>query len=313
MQYHVNQTINGKSIQLETGTIARQANGSVILRCGDAVILATATMAKEPRDGADFFPLTVEYLEKMYASGKIPGGFFKRETRPGGHATLTARLIDRPLRPLFPDEFYNEVQVAITILSHDPTVDPEALSITAASAALSVSDIPFSGPVGAALVCEVDGQLVANPSSQDAERATLHLMVAGTKDAVLMIEAGAQEVSEERIIEGIACAHESIREFVALQESLTAQHSKPKLTFTAPEVDAALLSKIESVMGNQIETNLQSGNKQEIETFLKQLEGQVSEQCVSEDGSNESDVKRLFAKLKKKTNSQYYFTFESKT
>ena len=299
MLHTANATINGKSITLETGVLARQANGSVLLKCGDAVIMATATMAKEAREGADFFPLTVEYLEKMYSAGKIPGGFFKRETRPGTPATLNARLIDRPIRPLFPDEFFNEVQVVITILSHDETVDPEALSISAASAALTVSDVPFQGPVGAALVCEVDGELVTNPSAQDSARATMHLMVAGTKDAVLMIEAGAHEVSEERIIEGIRLAHESIREFVALQEDLQSKAGKEKVVFEAPAIDSALKSQIESIMGNQVEQNMQSGNKQEVDTFLKTLEATVVEQCVSEDGDNESEVKRLFNKVKK--------------
>ncbi len=299
MTHNAIATINGKEVTLETGALARQANGSVVLRCGDAVLLATATMAKGPRDGADFFPLTIEYLEKMYSSGKIPGGFFKRETRPGTGATLTARLIDRPIRPLFPNEFMTEVQVVITVLSHDVAVDPEALSITAASAALTVSDAPFQGPVGATLVCEVDGELVANPSSEDSARATLHLMVAGTKDAVLMIEAGAHEVSEDRIIEGIQLAHESIREFVALQEELQSKAGKEKKVFEAAPIDAALKSQIETIMGNQIESNMQSGNKQEVDAFLSQLEETVLEQCVSEDGENKGEVKRIFGKIKK--------------
>ncbi|RAP33061.1 polyribonucleotide nucleotidyltransferase [Candidatus Marinamargulisbacteria bacterium SCGC AG-439-L15] len=295
----VKQSISGSEITLETGILAKQANGSVILRCGDMVLLCTATMSKQAKEGIDFFPLTIEYVEKMYAAGRIPGGFFKRETRPHTSATLIARLIDRPLRPMFPKGFHNDVQIAITVLSYDETVVPDHLSIIGASAALSISNIPLQESVGAALVCEVDGQLKVNPPKEEVDRATLDIIVAGTKDAVLMIEAGASEVSEERIIEAIQLAHASIKETVALQESLTQKVSTPKIELSAPETDAALESKIKDLMGNKIQENLQSGQKHEVETFLSELETTVVEACVTEDPDNSAEVKRLFGSLKK--------------
>lgn len=295
----VTQVIAGKEVTIETGQIARQANGSVIVKCGDTVLLATAVASKQPKEGIDFFPLTVEYIEKMYASGKIPGGFFKRETRPGTSATLTARLIDRPIRPSFPDEYKNDVQVVITVLSHDQNVMPESLSIVAASAALTVSDIPFIGPVGAALVAEVNGELVVNPTLEQVENATLEIVVAGTKDAVLMIEAGASEVSEDRIIESIQLAHHTIKETVALQEQLREKFGKEKNEFVAPGIDESLKTQIKGILGSRIEENMQSGSKKEIEDFLSNLEKEVLSTCVNEDESNLGEVKRIYGKLKK--------------
>ncbi|MDA1353190.1 MAG: polyribonucleotide nucleotidyltransferase [bacterium] len=295
----ITHVIAGREVTIETGQIARQANGSVVVRCGDAVLLATAVASKAPKEGIDFFPLTVEYIEKMYASGKIPGGFFKRETRPSTTATLTARLIDRPIRPSFPGEYKNDVQVVVTVLSHDQNVMPEPLAIVAASAALTVSDIPFIGPVGAALVCEVNGELVVNPPLEQVQEATLEIVVAGTKDAVLMIEAGASEVSEARIIESIQLAHRTIKETVALQEQLRQKFGKQKLEFVAPAIDGELKSKIEGILGNRIEDNMQSGSKKEIEDFLSDLESEVLSTCVAEDKSNEAEVKRIYGKVKK--------------
>ena len=185
--------IQGKEITIETGQMARQANGAVVLRCGETVLLATATMAKEAREGADFFPLMVEFVEKYYAAGKFAGGYIKREARPSKNATLLSRLIDRPLRPCFPDGFFNEVQIIITMLSYDESFPLESLSILAASSALAVSDIPFNKYVGASLVGDVDGELVVNPDHEQMSQSTLDMIVAGTNDAVLMIESGANE------------------------------------------------------------------------------------------------------------------------
>ncbi|NDC83599.1 polyribonucleotide nucleotidyltransferase [bacterium] len=291
--------VAGKEVSLSTGVMAKQANGSVVLRCGDAVLLATAVMSKGPKLGVDFFPLTVEYVEKMYASGKIPGGFFKRETRPSTAATLVARLIDRPLRPLFPKYFFNDVQVVVTVLSYDPEVSLDSLSIVAASSALAVSNIPFQGPVGAATVGLVDGQLVVNPSVTQLEVSDLHIVVAGTNDAILMVEAGANEVSESVILEAIRLAHAAIKQFVGAQDELAATVGVEKVLVPGVINDSELVSAITLAMGNQISDSLRSGNKQATEQFLADLEVKIIDQFVSDTSDNLAEVKRIFSSIKK--------------
>ena len=293
------QTIAGREVSITTGVMAKQANGSVVLQCGDMVLLATAVMSKAPKPGVDFFPLTLEYAEKMYASGKIPGGFFKRETRPNTSATLTARLIDRPLRPLFPKGFFHDVQIVVTVLSYDLAILPDQYSIIAASAALGVSDIPFNGPVGAAMVGLVDGQLVLNPDNETLEKSALQIVVAGTKDAILMVEAGANEVSEATILDAIDLAHDGIRQSIELQEKLTAQASKPKFVVANDPVDETLLQGIKAKLGDRISENMRSGKKAEISDFLSAIEAEVLEAFVNEDRSNEPVVRKLFEKVKK--------------
>ena len=194
--------VAGRTITFETGHLARQANGAVVVRSGDTVVLVTATMSATPREGIDFFPLTCYYEEKMFAAGKIPGGFFKREGRPGERATLTARLMDRPIRPLFPKGFRHEVQVVATVLSTDQENTPDILAVTGAGAALGIADIPFGGPIAAVRIGLIDGQLVVNPAQKPLDEKTmdLDLVVAGTRDAITMVEAGAREVSEERLL-----------------------------------------------------------------------------------------------------------------
>src|SRR5689334_8653003 len=189
--------VGSTTMSLESGKLAEQASGAVVVRYGDSMVLATVIGAKEIREGTDFLPLTVDYEERMYAAGKIPGGFIKREGRPTEAATLTSRLTDRPLRPLFPKGYYYEIQVQITVLVADHIHNPDILSIIGASAALSISDIPFAGPVGAARVGHVDGQFVLNPTLQQMEHSRLDLVIAGTRQAVLMVEAEASELTEE--------------------------------------------------------------------------------------------------------------------
>ncbi len=293
-------TIQGKEIILETGKMARQANGAVVLRCGDTVLLATATMAKEAREGADFFPLMVEFQEKYYAAGKFAGGYIKREARPSKNATLISRLIDRPLRPCFPDGFLNEVQIIITMLSYDETLPIESFAILAASSALAVSDIPFNKYVGAALVGDIDGELKVNPSQEQMATSTLDMIVSGTSDAVLMIESGAHEISEERIIDAIGIGHDALKEGIALQEALAKKVNKPKAEFVPPQKNKSLETEIESFMGSQIADNLKSGNKQDVDDFLTQLKDSVVEKFVSEDDDNSNEVLSLFGGLKKK-------------
>lgn len=295
----VTATIAGREVTMSSGRLARQANGAVEVRCGDTVLLATAVMSKSPREGIDFFPLMIDFNEKMYANGRIPGGFFKRETRPSNWATLTARLIDRPIRPSFPSGFQHDVQVVITTLSYDPTVPLEGLAIVAASAALSVSDIPFNGPVGAVIVGCVDGQLVVNPKSEDLARSTLNIVVAGTKEAILMVEASASEVSEELISEAISLAHLAIKETIALQTQLAEAVAKPKAAMVFPEPSADLVSRVAAYLSDTIETKMRTGNKQEIDSFLSQLEKDAIQALAGDDAELAKSVKPIFSKLKK--------------
>jgi len=292
--------IHGREITLETGEMARQANGAVVLRCGETVLLATATMAKEPREGIDFFPLMVEFVEKYYAAGKFAGGYIKREARPSKNATLISRLIDRPLRPCFPDGFHNEVQVIITLLSLDDSFPLEYLSILAASSALAVSDIPFNNYVGAALVGDIDGELVVNPTYEQMASSSLDMIVSGTNDAVLMIESGSNELTEERIIDAIGVGHDALKEGIRLQQELAQKVNKTKLVFSPAEVNQSLQSNIREFMGTRISDNLKDGNKQQVDDFLTQLKEEVVAQFISEDLDNEAEVLSLFGELKKR-------------
>src|SRR6185503_19927150 len=216
--------------------MAKQAGGAVLVTYGETVVLAAATTSDEPREGIDFFPLQVEFEEKMYAAGKIPGGFIKREGRPTENAILTARLTDRPLRPLFPKDYRNDVQVVITVLSADQVNDPAVCAIIGASAALSVSDIPFYGPVAGVRVGLIQGEIVINPTMPEMAYSDLDLMVAGTADAILMVEAGAKEVPEARILEALEAAHEEIKRICELQMELQRAAGKPKREFIPPTV-----------------------------------------------------------------------------
>jgi len=204
-------TYGAHQVTLETGEIARQASGAVLVTVDDTVVLVTVVGAKQAKPGQDFFPLTVDYVEKTYAAGKIPGGFFKREGRPSEKETLTSRLIDRPIRPLFPEGFYNEVQVVATVMSLNPEVDSDIPALIGASAALAISGIPFSGPIGAARVGYIDGQYVLNPSATQLKDSKLDLVVAGTQSAVLMVESEAKELSEEVMLGAVVYGHEQMQ------------------------------------------------------------------------------------------------------
>lgn len=249
--------VAGRPFILETGELAKQAHGAVLVRYGDTAVLVTATVSKEPREGIDFFPLTVDYEERLYAVGKIPGGFIKREGRPTEKAILAARLIDRPLRPLFPKEFHNSVHIVSTILSVDQDCPQEIAAITGASAALTISKIPFAGPVAAVTVGLKDGEFMINPTREESEDSTMNLIVAGTKDAVMMVEAGAHEVSEEDILEAILFGHEEIKKIIQLQEEMAAEVGVPKMETEEVEEDEEFekavtefaADKIKSVIG----------------------------------------------------------------
>jgi polyribonucleotide nucleotidyltransferase len=229
-----NVEVAGRRLSIETGRVAEQANGAVILRQGDSVVLSTAVMSKEPRVGVDFFPLTCDYEEKLYAVGKIPGAFMRREGRPSETAILASRLTDRPLRPLFPEGFRLDIQVVSTVLSGDQENDPTILSINGASTALVISDIPWAGPVGAVKIGFLDGALVVNPPMSRMGDSDLDLTVAGTADAILMVEAGAKGVTEQTVVEALQMAHDAIKQLCAAQNELREQIGKPKLEYTPP-------------------------------------------------------------------------------
>ena len=232
--------IGGQTFSLEAGKLAEQADGAVLVRYGDTVLLATAVSA-EPREGIDFFPMTVDYEERMYAAGKIPGGFIKRESRPSEAAILAMRLTDRPIRPLFPKGYKQEVQIVLTVLSADQENDPDILAVNGASAALSVSSIPFLGPIGAVRVGRINGEFVTNPTTSQLEESDLDLVVAGTREAVMMVEAGAKILPESVMADAIVYGQAELQQSIELQEKLVATAGKPKkLPFLGPKADSVV-------------------------------------------------------------------------
>ncbi|CAG7602499.1 Polyribonucleotide nucleotidyltransferase [Paenibacillus solanacearum] len=237
MEKKVQMDLGGRTLTLETGRLAKQANAAVVARYGDTVVLCTVTASSEPKD-LDFFPLTVNYEERLYSVGKIPGGFIKREGRPSEKAILAGRLTDRPIRPLFPEGFRNDVQIVAMVMSVDQDCAPEIAAMIGTSAALSISDVPFNGPVGGVIVGRVDGQFIINPTLEQAEKSDIHLVVAGTKDAIMMVEAGADEVPEEVMLEAIMFGHDEIRKIVAIQEQLVLDAGKPKMEVKLHSVDS---------------------------------------------------------------------------
>jgi polyribonucleotide nucleotidyltransferase len=254
--------IQGQSFSIETGKVAKQADGSVVVRFGDTMVLATVVAAKTARESQDFFPLTVEYRERAYAGGRIPGGYFKREGAPVKKETLTCRLIDRPIRPLFPEGFRNEVQIVCLVISGDPSNDPDVLAINGASAALCLSGIPFAGPVGAVRVGLVDGQFVANPTTAQQVASQLELVVAGTEDGVLMVEAGAKEVSEDKMLEAIAFGHEQCKRLARMQKELVAKGGKPGWAFDpAAGRDQDLATRVRSLAAPRLAAALATHEK----------------------------------------------------
>ena len=250
----------GRTLTIETGQLAKQANGAVLVRYGDTAVLSTATASKEPKD-LPFFPLTVNYEERLYAAGKIPGGFIKREGRPSERAILTSRLIDRPIRPLFPDGFRNEVQVISIVMSSDLNASSEMAAMIGSSMALSISDIPFAGPIAGVTVGRIEGELVINPSTDQLASSDLNLVVAGTKEAINMVEAGAQELSEELMLEAIMFGHDEIKRLIAFQEEIIAQVGKEKKEVVLKTTDADLEAKIRELAEAELKQAVQVQEK----------------------------------------------------
>ncbi|WP_213951211.1 polyribonucleotide nucleotidyltransferase [Tepidanaerobacter syntrophicus] len=263
--------VAGRKLVVETGKVAQQANGSVMIKYEDTVLLVTATASKKPREGVDFLPLTVDYEEKLYAVGKIPGGFIKREGKPSEKAILSARLIDRPLRPLFPKNLRNDVQVIATVLSVDQDNMPDILAINGASCALCISDIPFDGPVGAVSVGLVNGEYVINPTVEESEKSRLRLSVAGTKDAVLMVEAGADEVSEDEMLNAILYGHEEIKKIIAFQEEIIKEVGKPKMEIITDDENEELEKAVREFATEKILKAIRIFDKTEREDCLDKI------------------------------------------
>ena len=226
----------GRKLVVETGELAKQASGSVLVRYGDTVVLSTVVVSKNANVLSDFFPLMVLYQEKLYSVGKIPGGFIKRESRPTDAATLAARMIDRPMRPMFPEDFKNEVQIVNTILSVDPDNSPEMAAMFGSSLATSISKIPFDGPIAGVRVGRVDGEFIINPTTEEAEKSDIELTVAGTIDAINMVEAGAKEVSEEDMLEALMFGHEAIKELCTFQKEIMAEVGQEKMEYEVLEI-----------------------------------------------------------------------------
>ncbi|PKW57473.1 polyribonucleotide nucleotidyltransferase [Staphylococcus pseudintermedius] len=281
-------------LTIETGQLAKQANGAVLVRYGDTVVLSTATASNEPRDG-DFFPLTVNYEEKMYAAGKIPGGFKKREGRPGDEATLTARLIDRPIRPLFPDGYRHDVQIINTVLSADPNCSPEMAAMIGSSMALSVSDIPFQGPIAGVNVGYVDGEYVINPNLEQREKSRLDLEVAGHKDAVNMVEAGASEITEAEMLEAILFGHEEIKRLCAFQEEIIAHLQPEKREFIPEEKNQTLIDSVTQMTKDEnLNGAIQTFDKQERDANLDAIKERILANFENEeDPENEALLKEV--------------------
>ncbi|CAM5569762.1 Polyribonucleotide nucleotidyltransferase OS=Lysinibacillus sphaericus OX=1421 GN=pnp PE=3 SV=1 [Lysinibacillus sphaericus] len=250
----------GRPLVIEVGQLAKQANGAALVRYGDTSVLATATMSKSPKP-LDFFPLTVNYEERLYAAGKIPGGFIKREGRPSEKAILASRLIDRPIRPMFPDGFRNEVQVISMVMSNDPDCTSEMAAMVGSSLALAISDIPFDGPIAGVQVGYIDGEFIVNPTVEQANMSTIHLSVAGNKDAINMVEAGALEVPEEVMLEAIMFGHEEIKKIIAFQEQIVAEVGKEKLPVTLFEIDEAIQADIKAACETDMHDAIQTAEK----------------------------------------------------
>ncbi|NLJ56442.1 MAG: polyribonucleotide nucleotidyltransferase [Firmicutes bacterium] len=289
--------IAGRLLTIETGKIAGQASGAVLMRYGDTALLVTATVSKEPREGIDFFPLTVDYEERLYAVGRIPGGFIKREGRPTEKAILAARLIDRPLRPLFPENFRNAVHIVVTVLSVDQDCPPEPLAIIGASVALSISKIPFMGPIAAVSVGLIDEKPVINPTIEQSEESLLNLTVAGTEDAVMMVEAKAKEVSVEQMLETIMTGHEVIREITRLQKEIVAKIGAEKIAVEPFEPDAQIGSEVENFCLDNLKKALRVEEKLKRESELERVRTETVEHFLELFPDHEQDVRTMIERL----------------
>lgn len=292
--------LGGRPLTIETGKIAKQANGSVLIRYGETAVVVAVTGTDTPREGVDFFPLTVDFEEKMYAVGKIPGGFLRREGRPPETAILTSRLIDRPIRPMFPDGYHNDVQIVATAVSVDPDNAPDIPAMIGASCALSISDIPFEGPIAGVRVGRVDGKFIINPTLEQAAVSEMNVAVAGTKEAILMVEAGAKEVSEQVMLDAILFGHEEIKKLVAFQEQIQAEVGKPKMEFTPYVPPEALSKEIMEYGEPKIHDALMDPDKLHRDKMVSETKEAILEHFVELYPESEIDIAHIVQKLVKK-------------
>ena len=290
--------INNASLSIETGKVAKQADGSVVVRCGGTVVLSTAVASRTAMEGRDFLPLTVEYRERAYAGGRIPGGFFKREGRPDEKETLTCRLIDRPLRPLFPKGFRNEIQIINLVISADNENDPDILAMIGSSAAMSLSGIPFAGPVGAVRVALVDGKLVANPTYKQVAASPLELVMAGNEDAILMVESGGKEIAEEQMLEALAFGHERCKELTRIQKDLVSRAAKPRWVFEPAAADPALQARVKELASAKVGQALSVHEKQARAKALEAIFEEIFA-AVGGDETQRPKVREAFEKVEK--------------
>jgi polyribonucleotide nucleotidyltransferase len=275
----------GKHIKFETGRIAKQASGAAFTTSGDNAVLATAVASPDPKEGIDFFPLTVEYREFTYAGGRIPGGFIKREGRPSEKEILTSRQIDRPIRPLFPEAFRNETQVVAFVYSADKENDPDVLGINGASCALALSDIPFHGPVGAVRIGIVDDQFIVNPTYSERLASTLNIMVVGTKDGITMIESGAKEINEERVVDAIEFAHNEIKKICAGIDELVSKAGKAKRVVAEVENDTEYAAALKAKVGEKLADALNTQKYPKFESYakVKEIKDELKKELPADD------------------------------
>jgi polyribonucleotide nucleotidyltransferase len=292
--------IGNNTLTIDTGKLARQANGAVTVRYGDTMVLVTAVASDEELEDNDFFPLSVEYREKTYAAGKIPGGFFKREGRPSEKEILSARLIDRPIRPLFPEKFNSEIQIIATIISMDKENDADVLAAVGASAALCISDIPFEGPIASVRVGKLDGQFVINPTFSEVTKCSLEFIVAGSEDSIVMVEGEAKEISESEMIEAIKIAHEDIKKIIGLQKELISEVVKEKREITEVVLPDNIESRTEKLAIEKLHDALLIKEKKERRKAISDIKGEVHEKLAEDYPGNEKIIDELLYNLEKK-------------
>ncbi|MCI7679912.1 MAG: polyribonucleotide nucleotidyltransferase, partial [Clostridiales bacterium] len=291
--------IGGRLLQLEIGKVCEQANGQVMVRYGESVVNVTVCASKEPREGADFFPLTCDYEERMYAAGKIPGGFIRREGRPSEKAILSCRLMDRPLRPLFPKGFYNDVSVVATVMSVDPDCETDVMAMIGSSVALAISDIPWDGPTGSVRVGRVDGEFVINPTLEQREVSDINLTVAGTGEAIMMVEAGAEEVPESVMLDAIFYAHEEIKKLVAFIDEVVAEVGKPKMDINLITPPEELEAAVRAFATDRMNTALHTPDKLERLDNMDAVEVETQEHFAEEFPEGEKDIASILFQITK--------------
>lgn len=291
--------VGGRLLQMEIGKVCELANGQVMVRYGDTVVNVTACASKEPRPDIDFFPLSCDYEEKMYAAGKIPGGFIKREGRPSERAVLNSRLMDRPLRPLFPKGFFNDVQVVATVMSVDPDCSPEIVAMIGSSVALAISDIPWEEPTASVLIGMVDGEFVVNPTLAQRQASTLHLVVSGTKEAIMMVEAGAQEVPEDVVLDAIMFAHEEIKKIIVFIDEIIAEIGKPKMAVNLYKVPEEIDQAVREYAEGKMRTAIQTYDKMERLENMDAVEVETKEYFAETYPENEKDIANVLYNITK--------------